>query len=74
MKQGPLLRGRGISIHKGGYYHEPVTMVSMILYKTLNNFVVKVSKGAKIRNRYNQVPHLAQDIVHPDKRRWAVLS
>ena len=21
----------------------------------------KVSKGAKIRNRYNQVPHLAQD-------------
>ena len=24
-------------------------------------FVVKVSKGAKIRNRYNQVPHLTQD-------------
>ena len=23
---------------------------------------VKVSKGAKIRNRYNQVPHLTQDI------------
>ena len=23
--------------------------------------VVKVSKGAKIRNRYNQVPHLTQD-------------
>ena len=22
----------------------------------------KVSKGAKIRNRYNQVPHLTQDI------------
>ena len=22
---------------------------------------MKVSKGAKIRNRYNQVPHLAQD-------------
>ena len=22
---------------------------------------VKVSKGAKIRNRYNQVPHLTQD-------------
>ena len=22
---------------------------------------IKVSKGAKIRNRYNQVPHLAQD-------------
>ena len=23
--------------------------------------LMKVSKGAKIRNRYNQVPHLAQD-------------
>ena len=23
--------------------------------------IVKVSKGAKIRNRYNQVPHLTQD-------------
>ena len=24
-------------------------------------FLYKVSKGAKIRNRYNQVPHLTQD-------------
>ena len=24
-------------------------------------FLIKVSKGAKIRNRYNQVPHLTQD-------------
>ena len=24
-------------------------------------FLVKVSKGANIRNRYNQIPHLAQD-------------
>ena len=24
-------------------------------------FVIKVSKGAKIRNRYNQVPYLTQD-------------
>ena len=24
-------------------------------------FAIKVSKGAKIRNRYNQVPHLTQD-------------
>ena len=23
--------------------------------------IIKVSKGAKIRNRYNQVPHLSQD-------------
>ena len=27
----------------------------------INNKVNKVSKGAKIRNRYNQVPHLTQD-------------
>ena len=26
-----------------------------------HNGLVKVSKGAKIRNRYNQVPHLTQD-------------
>ena len=26
-----------------------------------NDKVRKVSKGAKIRNRYNQVPHLTQD-------------
>ena len=25
------------------------------------NILIKVSKGAKIRNRYNQVPHLTQD-------------
>ena len=25
------------------------------------HYSVKVSKGAKIRNRYNQVPHLTQD-------------
>ena len=23
--------------------------------------IIKISKGAKIRNRYNQVPHLTQD-------------
>ena len=34
-----------------------------ILAPTLNlsTFIIKVSKGAKIRNRYNQVPHLTQD-------------
>ena len=25
------------------------------------SWTIKVSKGAKIRNRYNQVPHLTQD-------------
>ena len=27
---------------------------------TMDPFEMKVSKGAKIRNRYNQVPHLTQ--------------
>ena len=27
----------------------------------VKNRLIKVSKGAKIRNRYNQVPHLTQD-------------
>ena len=27
----------------------------------LNLILIQVSKGAKIRNRYNQVPHLTQD-------------
>ena len=30
-------------------------------YNALPHQLVKVSKGAKIRNRYNQVPHLTQD-------------
>ena len=35
-----------------------------IKYKVLSNIyivILKVSKGAKIRNRYNIVPHLTQD-------------
>ena len=32
---------------------------SFMLYLFAYN--IKVSKGAKIRNRYNQVPHLTQD-------------
>ena len=29
--------------------------------QTLSQFWFKVSKGAKIRNQYNQVPHMTQD-------------
>ena len=35
------------------------TLISIILQ--LQASLIKVSKGAKIRNRYNQVPHLNQD-------------
>ena len=33
-----------------------------LIYIFSSNCIIKVSKGAKIRNRYNQVPHLTQDI------------
>ena len=56
----------------------------IVHYLTKNNFkenlcfiyfanadIVKVSNGAKIRNRYNQVPHLTQDtngkVTNPQK-------
>ena len=46
----------------------PVTTAGMLLilqasssYDTMATDIIKVSKCAKIRNRYNQVPHLTQD-------------
>ena len=33
----------------------------IFFYSFISFMVTKVSKGAKIRNRYNQVPHLTQD-------------
>ena len=33
-----------------------------LIYVKMESFFFKVSKGAKRRNRYNQVPHLIQDI------------
>ena len=33
----------------------------MYLHNLLSKILIKVSKIAKIRNRYNQVPHLTQD-------------
>ena len=35
------------------------TIFVILTFMSMMNF--KVSKGAKIRNRYNQVPHLTQD-------------
>ena len=37
-------------------------VTSEILFRPeINSHTTKVSKGAKIRNRFNQVPHLTQD-------------
>ena len=40
-------------------YGSPIPVVEE--FKFIGIFRWKVSKGAKIRNRYNQVPHLTQD-------------
>ena len=38
-----------------------MSILTQIYYRSTNIFEIKVSNGAKIRNRYNQVPHLTQD-------------
>ena len=38
-------------------YLDDISNINNVYFDTM----VKVSKGAKIRNRYNQVPHLTQD-------------
>ena len=40
-------------------YNKPIMSSIFNLNKIVTD--IKVSKGAKIRNRYNQVPHLTQD-------------
>ena len=44
---------------------ESMTTIWIVIYKShpIGSSAVhsKVSKGAKIRNRYNQVPHVTQD-------------
>ena len=38
-----------------------IYLIFIVIYPKLTIFKMKVSKGAQIRNQYNQVPHLAQD-------------
>ena len=49
----------GLIILNHGTEHSRGT--AMLFKKELPINILKVSKGAKIRNRYNQVPHLTQD-------------
>ena len=42
-------------------YDIKIILKSNFSVKTLYAFAIKVSKGAKIRNQYNQVPHPTQD-------------
>ena len=46
MNRGSLLRGRGISIHEGGYYHEPVTtadLTTLLNFKQLRCKVIQIN-------------------------------
>ena len=38
-----------------------IELIDFMMQHFLPAVTLKVSKGAKIRNRYNQVPHLTQD-------------
>ena len=49
-------------IKMGGVIQGEITRVVLRISGVINYFyLLKVSKCAKIRNRYNQVPHLTQD-------------
>ena len=45
-------------VHRKGQFWEIIVNFGPLVQEEKS---LKVSKGAKIRNRYNQVPHLTQD-------------
>ena len=50
--------------HCGGSHNFPICLDNSKIFSVLLSYsstLLKVSKDAKIRNRYNQVPHLTQD-------------
>ena len=55
---GPICLWQAESALDFNYLHAGYFLVVVLSFK-INIF--KVNKGAKIRNRYNQVPHLTQD-------------
>ena len=56
------MRARNISIKKWEIYYIKIKSSRLTFLEETMTFVIdKVSKVAKIRNRYNQVPHLTQD-------------
>ena len=57
---GSCLLGDGSFVDQGLMLKYMDLRVSPIL-RTLIGVIFKANKGAKIRNRYNQVPHLTQD-------------
>ena len=50
-----------VGIPKGTTCNCALLVADLFLFCYERDFIIKVSKVAKIRNRYNQVPHLTQD-------------
>ena len=59
-KTRPFIIGRWLRGHKESNQTKAHALLSYECFN-LSYCTVKVRKGAKIRNRYNQVPHLTQD-------------
>ena len=51
----------GVFVDEDNSKHVTLTSAVKFLEIFFRNNFLKVSKGAKIRNRYTQVPHLTQD-------------
>ena len=54
------MKSTSIPVHQYQILNEMLKRCGYVL-SALISMYIKGSKGAKIRNRYNQVPHLTQD-------------
>ena len=50
-----------LAVKNGALVIHAIDIMGLVATKPVFRASDKVSKGAKIRNRYNQVPHLTQD-------------
>ena len=63
-----LTRIENLVTNNGFKSSKPKTQCVCIFASCASNTIMKLEKKAKIRNRYDQVPHLAQDtILESDK-------
>ena len=62
MNRGSLLRGRGISMHEGGYYHEPVTTADLTTLLNFKQLRCKVIQINVLKHCYAFLIHLLANI------------
>ena len=74
MKCVPVHHGIPAVLHRDEpWLHRHSENGALVIYE-LFNYTFKVGKKAKIRNRYNQVPHLTQNTVSPISQLSRVFS